>query len=154
MKPWDKNNEYTDTTVASKLAQAIFTLGGLLTPWEFPKYFETVDNSQVPFWYLRHHDLPWYRKPGIRMGSDRTFIIEGGPEPEEVNLRLHANHSIAEFGIQNERTALGSIRIREIPFHPSHRHHYIDDRIKVTYNRKGQSKAFTTESPTTVYIET
>lgn len=156
VKPWDESNEYDDTQVAAKLAQAILTLGGLLTPWELANYFKTVDNSQVPFWYLKHKDLPWYKKPGIHMTKDRTFIIEGGPEPEQVLLDLHSNNSIARFGLKSEKASIGNIRLREIEFHPSHRYHYIDERIKVTFSRKGGSESTTTstQSPASHFIET
>ena len=131
-KPWNERNQYDDGDVISKLAVAIFTLGGLLTPWEFPSYFKTIDNSNVPYWYIKHKDLPWLRKPGFHMTKDRTFIVEGGPERNQVNLTFNPDHSIAKFAILNENAKLGPLKIREIPFEESHKYFYINNEVKIT----------------------
>lgn len=132
-KPWNNHrNEYDDGEVAAKLAQAIVTLGGLLTPWEIPNYFKTIDNSNIPYWYIKHNDLPWLRKPLIHMSRDRTLILEGGPSEGEIELKFNSDHTINKFKIHDESKRLGQLKIREIPFKDEHKYFYISNEVKIT----------------------
>lgn len=66
------------------------------------------------------------------MTTDRTFIIEGGPEKSRVDLAFGRDHSIDKFVIHQQEAGLGQIKIREIAFEEKHKFFYISDEVKIT----------------------
>lgn len=126
-----------------------------MTPWKFPQYFKTIDNSHVPYWYLKERNLPWYKKPGIHISKDRTFILEGGPDVSKVNITFTGNNTLDKLIIDDDNLGLGSIKMREIPFEESHKYFYIANEIKITHfvNTKPDSTTTSTTETTTNLME-